>query len=61
MANQHGHQIVACTTIFVVLTAASTALRFYVRLVIKKNFGLDDWLLLVTLVCSFLTRNECID
>lgn len=38
--------------VFLVMALVSTLLRLYVRLgIVKKSFGLDDWLMLGATVC----------
>jgi hypothetical protein len=36
---------------FAILSWLSVGIRVYVRAVMQKAFGLDDWLIVLTLVC----------
>lgn len=42
--------VYALSVIFLILCSATIALRVYVRAIMLKNVGLDDWLLVLTLV-----------
>lgn len=42
--------VYALSIIFLILCSATMTLRVYVRALMLKNFGLDDWLLVLTLV-----------
>jgi hypothetical protein len=58
-----GRVFTICIGVFFFLSTTSAALRFWVRLRIQKRFGLDDWLLLVSLVqpslFSIQERHTC--
>ena len=47
----HGGRVVAVITACSFVATAIVCLRFYVRLVIIKKFGADDWALAAALVC----------
>jgi hypothetical protein len=53
-------RIVAIITACLVVAIVVVSLRFYVRLVIIRKFGADDWALAVALVCvsSSLTKSS---
>jgi uncharacterized membrane protein YadS len=43
-------QVLAVGTSFVVLAWISVATRVYVRAIMQRVFGMDDWLMVLTLV-----------
>ena len=47
----YGGRVVAVITVCSFVATAIVCLRCYVRLVIIKKFGADDWALAATLVC----------
>ncbi|KAE8447375.1 hypothetical protein EG329_010789 [Mollisiaceae sp. DMI_Dod_QoI] len=60
-AEDRGPQIAAVAILFLTLTWIFVGLRCYVRTVMMKSFGMDDWLavaalVLFTLYCSFVLK-----
>jgi hypothetical protein len=49
-------ELVAALSVLYTISVLFTALRVYVRVFISKNWGLDDSLLMATLVGSALSR-----
>jgi hypothetical protein len=47
----HGGRTVAVLTVCSFVVTVVVCLRFYVRLVIVRKFGADDWVLAAALVC----------
>jgi hypothetical protein len=56
MADNKVPQLVTALSVLYTISALFTALRVYVRVFISKNWGLDDSLLMATLVGS--ARNQ---
>jgi len=52
MADNKVPQLVAALSVLYTISVLFTALRVYVRVFISKNWGLDDSLLMATLVGS---------
>lgn len=49
-AEDRGPEIAAVAILFLTLTLISVGLRCYVRTVLIKSFGLDDWFAVASLV-----------
>lgn len=58
LAEDNGSALVGTAISFLGLTYFSVALRTYVRLVLTRNFQLDDWLMLVAQVGCLSRRVE---
>jgi hypothetical protein len=52
MAEDRGPQLAAVAILFLTLSWLAVSLRVYVRTVMMKSFGLDDWLAVAALVSS---------
>lgn len=55
-------QLLGVTTFFLILITFTTLLRFYVKGIVAKNFGLDDWFAALSLVCDlhqFIFPTSC--
>lgn len=50
MAEDRGPQVAAVAILFLTLSWVAVSLRVYVRTILMKNFGLDDWLAVASLV-----------
>lgn len=50
MAQNRGPQLAAVVALFMVLAWTAVSLRCYVRAIMIKNFGADDWLAVAALV-----------
>lgn len=50
MAEDRGPQVAAVAILFLALSWVAVSLRCYVRTVIMKSFGADDWLAVTSLV-----------
>jgi len=53
-----GSTIVGVTVSFTVLALTAVLLRFYTRVRLIKNFGAEDWLMLVSMVRIRESHNE---
>lgn len=49
-AEDRGPQVAAVAILFLILSWIFVSLRCYVRAIMMKNFGTDDWLAVATLV-----------
>lgn len=47
-----GPQVAGAAGLFVALSTVAVLLRCYCRVIIVKQFGLDDWLTFISWVCS---------
>jgi hypothetical protein len=47
-----GPQVSGTAAAFLALSSVAVLLRCYCRVVVVRNFGLDDWLSLASWVCS---------
>jgi hypothetical protein len=47
MAEDRGRQVAAVAILFLALSWVAVSLRCYVRTVMMKSFGADDWLAVV--------------
>jgi len=47
-----GPEVEVVAILFLILTWISVSLRCYVRALMMKSFGMDDWLAIVALVCA---------
>jgi hypothetical protein len=54
MAEDRGPQVAAVAILFLALSWVAVSLRCYVRTVMMKSFGADDWLAVVSLVSKIL-------
>ena len=54
----HGGRVVAVIVACSFVVTTIVCLRFYVRLVIIKKFGADDWALTAALVCFLRLLQE---
>jgi hypothetical protein len=54
MAEDRGPQVAAVAISFLVLSWVAVSLRVFVRSFMVKNFGMDDWLAVATLVSEFI-------
>jgi hypothetical protein len=54
MAEDRGPQVAAVAILFLTLSWVAVSLRCYVRSVMMKSFGTDDWLAVASLVSTFL-------
>ena len=50
MAENRGPQLLGVNLLFLILAVIATTLRCYVRLVMVRAFGLDDWLMVAATV-----------
>lgn len=50
--------VVGVAVALTILSWIVVSLRVYVRGVVIKSFGWDDWLMLATLVCTFRSRSR---
>jgi hypothetical protein len=50
MAEDRGPQVAAVAILFLTLSWVAVSLRCYVRTVLMKSFGADDWLAVASLV-----------
>lgn len=52
MAGEYrGDKVAEVTILFLALTWVAVSLRVYVRAIMTKSFGVDDWLAVLSLVC----------
>lgn len=56
MSDNKVPELVAALSVLYTISVLFTALRVYVRIFISKNWGLDDSLLMATLVGSALNK-----
>lgn len=50
MAEDRGPQVAALAILFLTLSCVAVTLRCYVRAIMMKSFGTDDWLSVASLV-----------
>ncbi len=58
-AEDRGPQIAAVAILFLTLTWIFVGLRCYVRTVMMKSFGMDDWLAVAALVSLSVDKFLC--
>jgi hypothetical protein len=51
----NGAQLVAVAAVFLAITSISVLLRVFVRTQITKCFQSDDWLMIISQVCCFIS------
>lgn len=51
MDDDRGHGILLAAVFFLVVSWITVSLRVYVRTVMLKSFGADDWTMILTQVC----------
>jgi len=56
--DMRGQALKANAIVFLILTSLALLLRMWVRIKTTKRFWVDDWILLVALVCSHLSIRE---
>ena len=54
-STSRGEGAVAASVVFTSLATILTTIRIYTRAFIVKRMGIDDWIIIVSLVCSQVT------